>query len=69
MVVRGGPQHAGRVVQIAVALNVDGQPAVLAVGERGADRGGRAVADAVRAMPADVLIVLGRNPTAASARC
>ena len=55
---RGGPQHAGRVVQIAVALDVDGQPAVLAIGERRAHGGRRAVADAVGAVPADVLIVL-----------
>ncbi len=47
LVMRGGPQDAGRVVQIAVALDVDGQAAVFAVGQRRADRGRSAVADAV----------------------
>ena len=48
-VVRRGPQHAGREHQVAVVLDADGEAAVLAIGERGADRCRRAVADAVAA--------------------
>ena len=59
---RGGPQDTGCIVQIAVALNVDAQAAVLPVGERRADRGRSAVADAVRSLPADVLVVLIEIP-------
>ena len=55
---RGGPQHAGRVVEIAVGLDVDGQAAVLAVRQRRAHRGRRAIADAGGALRADVLVML-----------
>ena len=61
---RGGPQHAGRVVQIAVGLDVDGQAAMLAIRQRRAHRGRCAVAHAARALPADVLIMLVELPQA-----
>ena len=41
LVMRGGPQDSGRVVQIAVALNVDGQAAVFLVRQRRTDGSGR----------------------------
>src|SRR6186997_707734 len=60
--VDGRPQHAGRVVQIAIRLNVDRQAAVLLVRERGAHGGWRPVADAVRAVSADELMMLPEVP-------
>ena len=59
---RRGPQNSRRVHQVAVALNVDGQAAVLAVGQRRAHGRWRAVADAVAARAADVLVVLVEIP-------
>jgi len=46
-VMRGGPENSRRVHQIAVALDVHRQAAVLAVRESRANRGWRAIADAV----------------------
>ena len=46
LVMRRRPQHAGRVEQVAVALDVHRQPAVLLVGQRAAHGRRRAVADA-----------------------
>ena len=62
LVMRGGPQHAGRVQQVAVALDVHRQPPVLPVGQRAADRRRRAVADAGAARAAEVLVVLVEVP-------
>ena len=61
-VMRGGPQDSRRIHQVAVALDVDREPAMLAIGQRRAHRGRRAVADAVPALPADVVIVLVEIP-------
>ena len=59
------PQHTRGVVQVAVGLNVDRQPAVLPVGERGAHRRRRAIAEGARPLPADILIVLVEVPQSA----
>ena len=64
-VMRRRPPHAGRVHEVAVALNRHRQPAVLLVRERGADRRGRAVADAGAAGAAERLVVLVEDSTAA----
>jgi len=61
-VVGGGPEHAGGVVEIPVALDIDAEAAVLPVGQRRAYRGGSAVADARRTLGADVLVVLREVP-------
>src|SRR5438132_1435294 len=57
-----GPEDARRVIQIAVGLDVDREPSVRAVRERGADGRRRAVAHRTRALAADVLIVLVELP-------
>ena len=62
---RGRPENAGGVVQIAVALDVDADAAVLLVGQRRAHRGRSAVADAISAVAADELIMLVEVPQAA----
>ncbi len=59
---RRGPEHAGRVEHVAVALDVHRQAPVLLVGERAAHRGRRPVADARAARVAQVLIVLLEVP-------
>ncbi len=61
-VMRRRPQHARRVVQVAVALNIHRQAAMLAIRQRRAHRRRRAVADAVSAVSAEVLIVLLEIP-------
>ncbi len=58
------PQHARRIHQVAVGLDVDRDAAEVAVGERGAHRGRRAVADAEAAGAADPVMVLGERPQA-----
>ena len=58
LVMRRGPQDAGSVVQIAVALDVHAQASVLLVRQRCADGGRRAVADAVCAVRADEVVML-----------
>jgi hypothetical protein len=42
LVVRGGPQHTRRVIEVAVGLDVDDDAPAALGGERGADRRGRA---------------------------
>src|ERR1700730_9280878 len=64
LVMRGGPEDAGRVHQIAVTLDIYREAAVFAIGERGADGGGRTVANSVAALRADVVIVLIHIPQA-----
>src|ERR1035437_10112827 len=59
---RRGPQHARRVHQIAVGLDAHGEPAEIAVGERGADRPARAVAHAVTARRSEPVVVLLHRP-------
>ena len=59
-----GPQHSGRVVQIAVALNAHAQTAMLAVGQCRAHRCRRLVADARSALRADVVVMLAEVPQA-----
>src|SRR5436309_623584 len=56
--VRGGPQDAGSVHQIAVILNADAQAAMFAVSECGTHGRGGAVPDAGRASSAHDAIVL-----------
>ena len=68
-VMRRGPQHAGRVHQVAVVLDVDRQPAVLLVGERRAHRRRRAVADAGAARCRRCTDSACRSSTAAAASC
>src|SRR2546421_11079223 len=41
---------------------MDRRPAVLLVGQRGADRGGRGITDAVSAVAADELMIFGEVP-------
>ena len=62
LVMRRGPEHSGRVVQIAVALDVDGQAAMFAIGERRAHGGRCSVADARAALRADELIMFREIP-------
>ena len=64
LVMRRGPQHSGRVVQIAVALNIDGQASMLFVGESRAYRGGRLIADTCAALRSDVMVGLAEVPQA-----
>ena len=64
LVMRGGPKDAGSVVEIAVALDVDADAPVFAIGQRRANRGGRLIADAIGSVAADVLVVLGEIPQA-----
>ena len=60
---RGGPEDARRIIEVAVRLDVDGQAPVLAIGERGTHGSRRAVAHAARALPADgVLVTLEYDP-------
>ena len=59
---RGRPKHARGVVHIAVGLDIDREPAVLSVSERGAHGSGRVVADAAATLTADVVIVLIHVP-------
>src|SRR5271166_459795 len=59
---RGGPQNSGSVHQVAVALDIHGQPAVLAVRQGRADRGRRAVADPVTTGAANELVILVNVP-------
>jgi hypothetical protein len=60
--VRTGPQHAGRIHEITVALDRQRQASVLFVGERGAGCRGGAVTDAISAGWTRVVIVLGHVP-------
>ena len=60
--VRSRPQHTGRVIQVAIVLNVDGQAAIFLVRECSADGSRRAVADAVRSLCSDKLVVLREIP-------
>src|SRR5579863_7128795 len=62
LMMRGSPEHSGRVHQIAVALDVDREAAVFAIGERRADSCGRAVADAVAALRSRIVIMLIHIP-------
>src|SRR5262249_53957051 len=62
LVMRRGPEHAGPVHEIAVVLDRHREDALVAVGERRADRRGRAVADTRAARAADEIIVLFRRP-------
>ena len=64
VMMRRGPQYAGGVHQIAVAIDAHRQPPVFLVRQRGADRRRRAVAYARAARAADVLVVLGEIPQA-----
>src|SRR5436190_22797696 len=64
LVMRRGPQHSGSVVQIAVALNVNGQSSMLLVGESRAYRGRRLIADACAALRSDVMVGLAEVPQA-----
>src|SRR5215467_10424403 len=59
---RGGPQDAGSIIEIAVALDIDGQAAVLLVGQSGADSRGRAISDAISAATADELVMFVEVP-------
>src|SRR5260221_9069414 len=61
-VMRRGPQNAGCVHQVPVALDVHGNAAVLFVGQGRADRGRRAVADSVSARGTDELVILIKIP-------
>src|SRR5882762_4702883 len=63
-VMRGGPQNARSVVEVAVALNVDADATVFLVGERGAHGRRSAVTDAVCALTADEVIRLVEVPQA-----
>src|SRR5215472_2362928 len=58
------PEHALTVVQVALALNVVGQPAVFLIGERCADSCGCSVTDPVCALTADELVMLRKFPKA-----
>ena len=59
--VGSGPQHSGSVVQIAVALDVDGQAAMFFVGQSCAYRGWRLIADAGAALRSDIVVWLARD--------
>src|SRR6516164_11234521 len=54
---RGRPQHTRGVHQIAVRLDADRKPSLGPVGERGADRRRRTIADAVAAWTAQPLVI------------
>jgi len=60
--VRCGPENARGIHQIAIALNVDREAAIFAVGERGADSGGSAVPDSCTTLTADILIMFVKRP-------
>src|SRR6267142_4371618 len=62
LVMRGSPQHTRREVEIAISLDIDGEPAVLLVGQGSANGCWRVVADTARALAADVLVVLIEVP-------
>src|SRR4029077_15901286 len=57
LVMRRRPKDAWRIHQIAVTLDIHREAAVFTIGERRADCGGRAVADAVASLCANVLVV------------
>ena len=59
---RRGPEDARRVHHVAIGLDGDREAPVLLVGERGADRGRRAVADAAAARVTEPLIPLVEIP-------
>ena len=61
-VMRRRPQHAGRVVEVAIALNVHRQAAMLAIRQRRAHRRRCSVADAISAVFTQVLIMLLEVP-------
>src|ERR1700682_4295421 len=56
LVMGGSPQNGGSVIEIAIALDVDRQAAVLLVGQRRAHGGRSIVADAAGTLTADVLV-------------
>ena len=58
----GRPQDARRIHQIAVGIDRDGDAAMLLVGDRGARRRRRAIADAGAAGDAGVVIMLAHVP-------
>src|SRR5260370_18564132 len=62
LVMGRGPQHSRSVVQVAVALNADRQPAVLLIGEGCAHSRGSLVADARAALRADIVIGFAEVP-------
>ena len=65
IVVRGGPERAGRVHEVAVGLDGDREDAPVLVGERRSQRDRQAAADAGPAGAAQHLILLGDGPQAA----
>ena len=65
LVMRCRPQHAGRVVHIAIGLNVDGQPSIFPVCKRSTHGSRRVVADAAATLASDVVVVLIHVPQAA----
>src|SRR5262245_16389606 len=62
LVLRGGPQHARCVHEVAVGLDADGEAAEVAIGERGTHRRRRAVTDAVAAGRAEPMVMLLHRP-------
>src|SRR5215471_12655531 len=60
-----GPQNPRRIIHIAIRLNVDRQPSVLAIRESCADRGRSVITDATASLAADVVIVLVHIPQSA----
>ncbi len=61
-VVRGRPQDSRGVHQIAVVLNIHGQPAIFAVCECGAHRGWRPITNSIATCIPEVLILFVKVP-------
>src|SRR5262249_15139558 len=66
--VSAGPQYAGRIHEVAIALGGHGHEPLLLVGKGGAGRRGRAVALAAAGRGSGEVIMLGHVPQAAMPR-